>query len=70
MSRFGIVQRRIKKKSDIPNINDILYIDNVYLNCDKFKLYKNTEKELLNKFYMYNITEDKWYELINRKFIE
>ena len=70
MSRFGIVSRRLKKKSDIPNINDILYIDNVYLHGDKFKIYKNTEKELFNKFYMYNVTEEKWYELVNRKFIE
>jgi len=70
MSRFGLVSRRLKKKSDIPKINDILYINHVYINGDKFKIYKNAEMELFNKFYMYNVTEEKWYELVNKGFPE
>ena len=70
MSRFGLVSKRIKKKSDIPKINDIVCIDHVYLNGDKFRIYKNTEMELFNNFYMYNITEEKWYELVNKGFPE
>lgn len=70
MSRFGLVSKRLKKKSEIPNINDILCIHHIYLNGDEFRVYKNIESIFFNKFYMYNVTKEKWYELVNKGFPE
>ena len=71
MSQFGLIAKRLKLKSELPDRAKIFCINHVYLNGEKFKIYKNAGNQWENdsRLLLYNTHRDKWYDLMNKPFI-
>jgi len=59
--------KRIKRKSDMPDLAHIFCINHVYLDGQKFKIYKNGGSHHINnsELYLKNCYNGKWYQIIN-----
>ena len=59
--------KRIKKKSETPDIVNIHCIAHVYLNNQKHKIYIGRHKKFCNstELYLWNVHNGKWYRVIN-----